>query len=194
MVVIDRDGKEFLIHSLILNDCIPMRFDIEKALLALNLEDILALTAVSQQQYSEEEKIQALRKCIRIALSEDTIPLGVDWEMAKAIMIDYLGLGRLYGMNDKKFFVGTKIIDRNGGEHIAYSYLLREYDEAINLLSKVNLLDTSENIINEESTTAMIEILYRALDRKVSKEEIISFADADFARQAMRVYYDLPHL
>jgi hypothetical protein len=101
-------------------------------------------------------------------------------------------MGGIYNMSNQILYSGTSITDRTGREHKAFSYLLSEYDEAMNLLSQVDLLDSSSN--TEESYSAMIEILYRALDRKITKEEIESFVDAEFARKVMRVYFDLPQM
>jgi hypothetical protein len=40
----------------------------------------------------------------------------------------------------------------------------------------------------------MMEIVYRALDRAISKEDISNFIDAEFARKVIRIYFDLPQL
>ena len=88
--------------------------------------------------------------------------------------------------------VGTTIVDRNGKEFKAYSYLVNEYYEAMELITKIDTVNMSHNITTEDdSFIALMEIMYRALDRKVDKEEILSSLDAEFARKLIRVYYDL---
>jgi DNA-binding protein YbaB len=91
-----------------------------------------------------------------------------------------------------KLEVGTIITDRNGKEFKAYSSLITEYKESLELLAKVDIVDISQNIDDTEAQEALLEIIYRALNKAVTKRKILKSLDAEFARKCIRVYYDLP--
>lgn len=91
-----------------------------------------------------------------------------------------------------KLEVGIIITDRNGKEFKAYSSLLTEYKESLELLAKVDIVDISQNIDDTEAQDALLEIIYRALNKAVTKKKILKSLDAEFARKCIKVYYDLP--
>ncbi|CUH97411.1 hypothetical protein P22_3540 [Propionispora sp. 2/2-37] len=70
-----------------------------------------------------------------------------------------------------KLEVGTTVTGRNGKTYKAYSHLITEYKEAIELLSKVDAVNVSENVQEEdpEAYEALLEIIFRAFNREVSK-------------------------
>lgn len=54
------------------------------------------------------------------------------------------------------------------------------------------MANISNNIgTDDDSFAALMEILYRTFDRKIPKEEILESLDAEFARKAIKVYYDI---
>lgn len=102
----------------------------------------------------------------------------------------HLGLiERTENMIDK-LEIGTTITDRNGKEYKGYSYLWNERNEAMDLLMKIDTVNLGNNT-DEESAKALIEIVYRTFDRKVSKDEILESLDIELIRNCISCYYDI---
>lgn len=91
---------------------------------------------------------------------------------------------------EKEITTGSIIVDRDGNKYTAYSYLVAEFNEAMELLEKVDTFNMLENH-DDESFAAMVEIVYRALDRRYSKEELLKFIDAEFIQKVIRCYFAL---
>lgn len=191
MELIDRNNVSHKINPMLFKDSKTMVILMNQVLCFLMIQEILPpkYRLDDNKAYSLEQQYESLCKVLKMCVKESECINSFDLVMARLAIINYIGMGD--GFNMDKITTGTVIIDRNGNEHMAYSYLLPEYNEALELLSKVDTISTSGNLETEESYEAMVEIIYRALNRTKSKEDISGFIDAEFARKAIRVYFDL---
>lgn len=142
------------------------------------------------EQFTSEEQFKAVQELISLALREQTNVENFDIRMIKRLFIEYTAVGNSDTKDDYKSH--TIIIDRNGNEHIAYSYLFTDYEEAMELLDKIDTLVLLNNFEDETIREHVMHMVYKALNEKESKEDIIKYLDLDFFREAFKVYYDLP--
>lgn len=191
MNLIDRNNVSHNINTMKFKDCKTLAILMNQVLGFLMIQDILPpqYRLDDNKTYSLEQQYESLCKVLKMCVKDSESINSFDLVMARLAVVNYIGMGDGFKMD--KIVTGTAIIDRNGNEHMAYSYLLPEYNEALDLLSKVDTVSTVGNLETEESYEAMMEIVYRALNRAISKEDISNFIDAEFARKAIRVYFDL---
>lgn len=96
------------------------------------------------------------------------------------------------------------VVDRNGDEHRVYPALLGEKDKWIELISKVNPINITSNMmalkedgsVDNEPYNALIEIMKMALKKedksRYTKKEIEAFIDVAIAKQALMHFMGLP--
>lgn len=213
MILIDRRGEEHRINPALIKDLPNLQTDIYIACQTFTLDNLKSYINQYEYKFDFKENKEAIDKLLPYICNDTAV---FDLVMAKQALTWYLGLSQYYdavpykaqGNNGQYSFifsiikgeinmidkleVGTNITDRNGKEFKAYSYLINEYFEAMELLTKVDTANISNNIgTDDESFIALMEILYRTFDRKIPKEEILASLDAEFARNAIKVYYDI---
>lgn len=216
MILIDRQGKEHKINTVMIKDASMLGFDIYKACHMLTLNNLRTYIIQYKYESNLKENKEALDKLLSYMCDDTAV---FDLVMTKQALTWFMGINRYYDnvpprekeevntdyatrflLNAIKgadkmlttLTVGTTITDRNGKEFKAYSYLINEYFEAMELLTKVDMANISNNIgTDDDSFAALMEILYRTFDRKIPKEEILESLDAEFARKAIKVYYDI---
>lgn len=186
MILVDRYNVRHTIKAMLLKDVKTISSSLEKNFNILMTRSLLPQNYHYSYRYTLEESHNALQEWMQKCFTDIK---GVDLAIAKLAMIKYLGLGV---DTLEKITAGTTIEDRHGKQHIAYSYLLSEYMEALELLQKVDTVSTAGNLETEDAYEAMLEIVYRALNERETKEEINEYIDAEFARKAIRIYFDLP--
>jgi len=142
------------------------------------------------EQYTSKEQYEAVQELISVALRQQTNTANFDLRIIKRLFIEYTAIDNSDTKDDYKSH--TNIVDRNGNEHIAYSYLFTDYEEAIELFDKIDTLVLLNNFEDKTIREQAIHMVYKALNEKESKEDIIKYLDLDFLREAFKVYYDLP--
>lgn len=197
IVIESRDGTKQRLHSMLVKDGGRVTAMLPKVLNLLMLNDhseFLFNGSYRDSIYETDEQLKTLNELLPLCLNGENVASEFDIRMAKAAVLYYIQiLGGNYGMVK----CGEKIIDRDGNEYMAYSFKLSDYDKAMELLQKVDTINTINNCNDgnaSEAYKAMIEIIYMALDKNVTKQAIRKSMDAEFARKAIRIYYDLPQL
>jgi hypothetical protein len=157
------------LHSVPFHERVSMQFNFYNALVKREEElKILKLTPKEEQQAKLETELM-IKAAQEIGLIEE------DEHMIDALT------------------VGTTVTGRNGKTYKAYSHLITEYKEAIELLSKVDAVNIASNVQEEdpEAYEALLEIIFRAFNREVPKDEILEILDAELAKKVIRVYFDV---
>ncbi|WP_110952979.1 hypothetical protein [Anaerosinus massiliensis] len=206
MILIDRVNQPHELNVMLLRDVKKLHTDICKAYKILMLDK--SYIGYTEPQSNLNDNIGAINRLLPY-VSNDTD--NFDLVMIKQALVWFMGMDIRYdkgsleeqriiqilfngadnSMTDK-LEVGTMITDRNGNEFKAFSLLFSEYEEAIELLLKINIIDITQNIDDTEAQEALLEIIYRALNKTITKKKILKSLDAEFARKIVRVYFDLP--
>jgi hypothetical protein len=131
MELIDRYKVSHKINPMVFKDCKTIALLMNQVLGFLMIRDILfpQYHFDDNKTYSLEQQYESLCKVLKMCTKDSESINSFDLVMARLAVIKYIGLGR--GLEMDKITIGTAIIDRNGNEHIAYSYLLTEYQEAV---------------------------------------------------------------
>ena len=147
---------------------------------------------INYETYTLTEQREALQKLLNYATKERTNVNTFDIRMAKLAIMKFMGMERM-GINMmEQYKTGSVIVDRNGNEHMVYSYLLSDFEKAMELLQRINAININENMMDKDSEQAMLEIIYLALNCQEKREDIAKYLDVEFAIGAIRKYYDLP--
>ncbi len=221
MKIIDRNSTTYEVLSPLAKDIKSIGLLLPKVVNVLGVYQMLNDKgfSYSSHSYTMDEQHLALLELLKIITRGNNIEF-FDISMAKKVILHALGLDRplmpplpiiaaldRLGVLDriikenrkdgvtmkKEITTGIPIIDRNGVSHIAYSYLVTDFREAMELLQKIDTFNMLENH-EEESYGAMLEIVYRALNKRYTKEELLKFIDAKFIQESIRVYYNLPQI
>lgn len=221
MQVTDRNSITYRISSPLIKDAKNIGLLIPKVVNVLGIRQMLEDKGISydSHSYALDEQYSALLEVLNIVTKGSDVE-SFDISMANKVILhaldidkptmpplrilaklDRLGvLDKIINENkggnimEKEITTGTTIIDREGNRYIAYSYLVVEFHEAMDLLQKIDTFNMLENHDNEESYEAMLEIVYRALNKQYTKEELLEFIDAEFIQKSIRVYYNLPQM
>jgi len=194
-----REGQKFRGYSMILKDWEKVTSLLPQSLKFLMLNEYVNI--IYRGQFKDTvygQFTQYVDLCELITMSANGKADAVqncDLRMAKMAIVNYIGM--LRRGNLMKIQCGTQITDRTGREFMAYSYKITDYNKAMELLGKVDIIHTAENCDTDEtdeSYNAMIEIAYLSLDEKVTREEIEQSMDIKFAKSVMNTYYDLSEL
>lgn len=164
-----------------------------KFLMMENLANTVFYGAYNDIVYDANEQYEALCEILTLAIENTEAIKGFDLQMAKVAVINYIGMLRGDVKMQQTIHCGTKVIDRDGNEFMAYSYKLVDYKRAMDLLDKIDFTSTTANY-DTESYLAMTEIIYLALNEKVDIDTIEKSIDAEFARKVLAVYYDVSQL
>ena len=191
--LIDRYTNKHQIYPMLFKDAKEATKGITKVIDMLMLGGTRFERFRTDGEYTLIEQREELQKLLRYATKEGANIDTFDIHMAKVAFIKLIGFGR---MDDSmtEFKSGTVIIDRNGNEHNAYSYLVVDFEKAMELLQKIDTVNMANNVTEDNSKDAMLEIVYLALDGRESKEDIAKYLDSEFCRKAIRTYFDLPVL
>lgn len=204
MKAIDRNSKVYEVLPMLIKDGKEIASLLPKVVDMLMITRMLECEGISCNKdcaYTLDEQRSALIELLRLSIGSEDIG-AFDISMAsKAVLhtlyLDESSVYTIFANNnlgddtmEKQITTGTPIVARGGNKYMAYSYLVTEFTEAMELLEKVDTFNMLENH-DEESFDAMIEIMYRALDRRYSKEELLAFVDAEFIQKAIRCYYNL---
>jgi len=221
MKVIDRNFREYKVSPPLVKDSINIGTLMPKVAGALMMTHLLEDKGIfygNNRVYTLDEQYTALVELLTLVIGSEDIG-AFDISMAsKAILhafsldrptmpplkdlvvLDRLGvLDKIISENrgvvtmEKEITTGTPIVDRDGNKYTAYSYLVTEFSEAMELLEKIDTFNMLENN-DEESFDAMLEIVYRSLNKKYPKEELVTFVDAEFAQKAIRCYFNLQQI
>jgi hypothetical protein len=142
----------------------------------------------SQKKYSTDEQIEALHELVLLSLKQANShpPNHFDIWMAKQAVTYFIGYGSDHVI---RLTTGKLLPDRFGAEHRIYSYLIKDSKSALTLYRRVQAFPLSANPPREVMNT-ILDILFAALNGVESKEAIRSFADAEFIKQALPIYYN----
>lgn len=191
LYLIDRNNTEHHICPVMLKDTE------EVAKLVPRVVNVLMMGGTVLEQYRTTEELtlkeqrEALKEILQYTTRDKTNIDTFDIHMAKLAFTEFMGLRKDVGTMGK-INTGVAIIDRNGNEHMVYSYLIDDLEKAIELLQKIDTVSMTTNVMSEESKEAMLEIVFLALDCREEREDIAKYIDAEFARKAIRVYFDMP--
>jgi uncharacterized protein YnzC (UPF0291/DUF896 family) len=187
-----RGDWKYRIHSMRIKDAPGVMSILPDILRFLMLNDVFDVLFCGYQDrtYEANDQYDALCEIIALATEKPDAFRGFDLQMAKVAVVNYIDMLRGDVKMQQTIQCGTKVIDREGNEFMAYSYKLTDYRRALDLLDKVNFISTAANF-DTKSYNAMIEIIYLALDGKVDVETIEKSIDAEFARKVLAVYYDV---
>lgn len=188
--IIDRNNRGYKVYPALIKYMEQVTKLLPKLINPLMLNGTKFDRYDNYEQYTTEEQYKAVKELISLALREQTNAENFNIRMIKRLFIEYTAIDNSNTKDDYKSH--TTIVDRNGNEHIAYSYLLRDYEEAMELLNKIDTLVLLNNFEDETIREHVLQIVYKALNSKEAKEDIIKYLDLDFLREAFKVYYDLP--
>ena len=191
LLLTDRNGNDHKTYPMMFRDALKATQLIPKVIDVLMLGGTIFEKFRTAEVITLAEQYEALQELLRYATIEGTNVDTFDIHMAKLAFFNFVQYGRMdEGM--KQYKTGDIVIDRDGNEHTAYSYLITDYDKAIELLQKIDTVNMVNNIMDVESKAAMLEIVCLALNNKEQPEDITKYLDAEFARKAIRIYFDLP--
>jgi hypothetical protein len=188
--LIDRNNNSFKVYPALIKNMELTAKLMPKLINPLMLNDTKFDQYKDYEQYTTEESYEGIQELISFALREQTNVENFDIRMVKRLFLEYKAIDKSNTKDNYKSH--TTIVDRNGNEHIAYSYLLRDYEEAIGLVDWIDTLVLLNNFEDETIREHAIHMVYKALNEKESKEDIRRYLDLDFLREAFNIYYDLP--
>lgn len=191
MHFIDRNNTEHNIYPMMFKDAEEVSKLVPKVIDVLMLGGTVLERYRTTAEITLTEQKEALKEILRFTVRDKTNIDTFNIRMAKLAFTEFMGLGKDVDIMEK-INTGIAIVDRNGNEHMAYSYLIDDLEKAMELLQKIDTVNMVNNVMDEESKEAMLEIVYLALDCKEEREDIAKYIDAEFARKAIRVYFDLP--
>lgn len=192
----DRQGYKHRLYPMLVKDWEIVTSLLPKVLNLLMLNDysnFLFNGLYRESTYEADEQLRTLNELLPLCLNGETISSEFDLVMAKAAVLYYIQMLGSGTQMEKLVQCGTKVIDRNGNEFMAYSYKLSDYKRAMDLLGKIDFTNIAENC-DTVSYLAMTEIIYLALNEKVDIDVIENSIDAEFARKVLAVYYDVSQL
>ena len=203
MILTDRKGNNHIINPALLKDIAKMTLHVHAACGVLFLDNLKSYLPFESKESTLEESRESL---ILLMMHMFDSTNNVDLVMMKQALTAFVGLNYRYDKipNNEMFIiketdnmiesleVGTKLTARDSKEYTVYSYLMNEYEESLELLSRIDILNVNNNINDKEAEDALLEIIYRALNKKVTKTKILKFLDAEFAKDVVRIYFDLP--
>ncbi|MCM0758513.1 hypothetical protein M7775_08005 [Sporomusa sphaeroides DSM 2875] len=187
----DRYNNELQVRPVMLMDIAEVAELVPKVIDMLMLGGTLLEKYRCTDELTLTEQKEALQEILKYATRDVSNAYSLDVHMAKLAFKHYIGLGRMMDTMEQ-YKSGSVVLDRNGNEHMVYSYLITDFEKAMELLQKIDTVNMANNIIDEESKAAMLEIVYLALDCREDREDIAKYLDAEFARKAIRIYFDLP--
>ncbi|SFL65769.1 hypothetical protein [Pelosinus propionicus] len=221
MKIIDRNSVTYEVTPPIVKDSMAITQLLPKVIDMLAVTQQLEDKGISygSRTYTLDEQYSALVEMLSIVTKGSNVE-AFDISMARKVILHVLGLDKppmpplpiLASLDragaldkiikankgdvatmEKEITTGTPIIDRNGDSHIAYSYLIKDFQVAMELLEKVNVFNMLENH-DKESYEAMIKIVYLALNKRYTEKKLLKFVDAEFIQKAIRCYYGLPQV
>jgi hypothetical protein len=188
--LIDRNGNEIQVYPVMLMNIAEVAALVPKVIDMLMLGNALLEKYRCTDELTLTEQKEALQEILKYATRDASNNYPFDIHMAKLAIKHYVQLGRMIDTMEQ-YKSGSVVVDRNGNEHMAFSYLIADFAKAIELLQKIDMVNIVNNTIDEESKAAMLEIVYLALDCREEREDIAKYIDAEFARKAIRIYFDL---
>lgn len=189
--LIDRYNNELQVFPVMLVDIAEVAELVPKVIDMLMLGDTLLEKYRCTDELTLTEQKEALMELLRYATKDVSNAYSLDIHMAKLALKHYVQIGRMMDTMEQ-YKSGSAVIDRNGNEHMVFSYLIADFEKAMELLQKIDTVNIANNVIDEESNAAMLEIVHLALDCREEREDIVTYLDAEFARKAIRIYFDLP--
>lgn len=188
--IIDRNNQGYKVYPALIKNMNQIAKLMPKLINPLMLNGTKFDQYEDYEQSTSEEQYKAVQELISLALREQTNAENFDIRMIKRLFIEYTAIAKSNTNSDYRSH--TFIVDRKGDEHIAYSYLFTDYEEAMELLDMIDTLVLLNNLEDETIREHAIHMVYKVLNEKESKEDIIKYLDLDFLREAFKVYYDLP--
>ncbi|SCM83741.1 hypothetical protein KL86SPO_70599 [uncultured Sporomusa sp.] len=191
LYLIDRNNTEHHIYPVMLKDTKEVAKLVPRVVNVLMMGETVLEQYRTTEELTLKEQREALKEILQYTTRDKTNIDTFDIYMAKLAFAEFMGLRKGVGTMEK-INTGVAIVDRNGNEHMTYSYLIDDLKKAMELLQKIDIVNMANNAIDEDSKEAMLEIVYLALDRREEREDIAKYLDAEFARKAIRLYFDLP--
>lgn len=186
----DRNGNDHKTYPMMFKDSKETTQLVPKVIDILNFGGTIFEHFRTTEVYTLAEQYEALQKLLRYATNDGTDISTFDIRMAKLAFLNFTQYGRMNNM--EKYESGSVVVDRNGNEHTAYSYLITDLEKAMGLLQKIDMVNMVNNVMDDDSKAAMLDIVCLALDNKETPEEIVEYLDAEFASKCIRLYFGLP--